>query len=870
MISLARRLSDHLAQREEVVASFRLAHFRLASFILSDAVEYATDSAEPEWQQLLSWASVFAQSDIDVHVELAMVASISALLTANTTANEARQAATFILESCSNMPTIELARERGLVGEDYANQHVSVLLGRHQRRLRHFIFDDYKRVALPVTEFQERIWDALAKRGDTAFSAPTSAGKSFVLVRWLAQSLLDSQSNSVMAYIVPSRALISQVRNNLADMFSEYGITPRIITLPTLYRHSTDRGTILVMTQERIERLFSVTSDLSLQALVIDEAHKLGEGARGVVLQRVIDETLARSRMCKVVLAAPHAKNTEVLLPRSSASVSLEAPPVVISDSRPTVLQNLLWITPIPRRVSRWSVTLVHDDQLGVIGEFQLGSRVTGKKRQLASLAHHLCGVEGGNIVFTNGAAEAEEVALHISGLIELSGGLSDIHKDVTDLAKLVKDTIHPSYPLASTLQYGIGIHYGDMPEIARREQERLFDEGKLSFLVCTSTLLEGVNLPCKNLFIWGPSQGRKNRMTEHAFWNLAGRAGRWGREFAGNIFCVDVHDIKQWPNGPPTRRYAQNVSHSGAQLLDKINQFKDFALSTDPLQDSIKKENRYFEQVLGELVGTFLDGRNISQVGWAQWGNPEQLKMLNDIVGAVVCKLTAPVDVLKRHRGINPILVSMFYDYLKSLDAGEAETLLPMTLATPDAFLMLSDNMKLCDRFLGSDFGTDSQIHLKAGITIGWIRGLPLGQIINDRIRYTSKSPNFKITREIRSVIEIINKNARYLIPKYLSCYSDCVASWFNEIGRADLVEEVADIRDMLETGVADRTMIALVGLGLSRTAAVEIAQRIPDSEFSVDDAIKWLQGRNLEVYGISPVIIREVSRVLDATQFL
>jgi len=73
-----------------------------------------------------------------------------------------------------------------------------------------------------------------------------------------------------------------------------------------------------------------------------------------------------------------------------------------------------------------------------------------------------------------------------------------------------------------------------------------------------------------------------------------------------------------------------------------------------------------------------------------------------------------------------------------------------------------------------------------------------------------------------------------------------------------------------MLESGVTERTMIALIGLGLSRTAAVELAGGIPNTELSVEEVITWLRGRPLEVYGISPVIIREVKRVLETTDFL
>lgn len=865
MSTLASNISTHLLTRDEVQESFRRAHFRLAAWNLGHILNVET-FIEPQWPSLLSWASVLSQSDKDQHVELALEASISALLTANSDVAEAHQAAAYILESCSNLPTLELAYSRGIVRriDEFAN--ASERLKSCKRRLNHFIFDDFEEITLPVTCFQENIWQALQGDDDVAFSAPTSAGKSYILMQWLASSLAKSNNGSVFAYIVPSRALITQVKNDLVDKCTACKIFPRIVTLPTLFKIDNVRNTILVMTQERIERLFSV-ANLKLDSLIVDEAHKLGEGSRGVVLQRVIDEALSRNASCKVIMAAPHAKNAGILLPRSSGDIQDFSSDRAISDSSPTVLQNLFWITQTDYKPS-WNVTLVRNEETHEIGSFKLPTRLTGKKKILAALSKHLGGCEGGNIVYTNGPAEAENVALLISDTIKDIDGEVIVDPQVTELIKLIRDSIHPSYPLTQTLPVGVGFHYGDMPEIARREQERLFNEGKLSFLVCTSTLLEGVNLPCRNLFIWGPRQGNGKPMTEHAFWNLAGRAGRWGREFSGNIFCVDVHDEAQWPHGAPRRRYAQQVKHAGAELLNKLNEFATFASSSEPLVAS--RKNRYFEQVLGELVSARLSGPGIPSVGWAQWCDASQVDFLLSIADGVIRNLHAPSHILRKHRGINPVLISDFVCFLTKQPAILADSFMPMTPDILKAKKVLCSNMEYCEQFLGSDFGSPKQISFKAMIALDWILGKPLGYIINKRLDYVCRSGDCKISAEIRNIMDIINTNARYLIPKYLSCYSDCVAFWFENIQRYDLVADVKDIQDMLETGVAERTMIALIGLGLSRTAAVEISSHIPSSELSVAEVIMWLKGRNLAAYSISPVIVREVNKMLESTEFM
>jgi hypothetical protein len=59
---------------------------------------------------------------------------------------------------------------RGLVVSVDGPSRLPALLQRYQRRLQHIIFDDFAGSALPVTDFQEKIWDALSLEGDAALA----------------------------------------------------------------------------------------------------------------------------------------------------------------------------------------------------------------------------------------------------------------------------------------------------------------------------------------------------------------------------------------------------------------------------------------------------------------------------------------------------------------------------------------------------------------------------------------------------------------------------------------------------------------------------------------------------------------------------
>ena len=60
-----------------------------------------------------------------------------------------------------------------------------------------------------LTDFQERIWDCMDRDKLIGISAPTSAGKSFVILLKLVERL--SMENLDIVYIVPTLSLVNQV-----------------------------------------------------------------------------------------------------------------------------------------------------------------------------------------------------------------------------------------------------------------------------------------------------------------------------------------------------------------------------------------------------------------------------------------------------------------------------------------------------------------------------------------------------------------------------------------------------------------------------------------------------------------------------------
>src|SRR5690606_13946506 len=128
---------------------------------------------------------------------------------------------------------------------------------------------------------------------------------------------------------------------------------------------------------------------------------------------------------------------------------------------------------------------------------------------RLTEIALNISGESYGNIIYVNGAAQAEDVAKELYRNINNSL----FYEDIEELIEFSKTEVHKDFLLAKVLTKGIAYHYGNMPLTLKSEIERLFSENKIRFLICTSTLIEGVNLACRNIFVRGPKKGNKKLM---------------------------------------------------------------------------------------------------------------------------------------------------------------------------------------------------------------------------------------------------------------------------------------------------------------------------------------------------------------------
>ena len=408
------------------------------------------------------------------------------------------------------------------------------------------IFSDYKKdylkiPAAPELQFfgaQKRAYDHL---GDSYFSysAPTSMGKSF-LMRMFIKEQIKNDIHLNFAIIVPTKALINEtsqkiIKEDLKDFLKEKNY--KVINAESDIALEGKHNFIFVLTPERLLYLLISKPDLQIDYLFVDEAHKMsGKNSRGPFYYKTVDMLRNRANPPHFIFASPNVPNPEVYL-RLLTDINEHDNHKLRTTFSPVIQVKFLLD--------------LYNQEISIYNEHtEMEMHITDIRKEHASLTYFLLKIERRNdslpekmkrqtIVYFNGKAKAIDAALDLSQYLE---ELDD--EDLTSLSKDIANEVHGDYYLAKIIKKGIAYHIGYLPAAIRMRIEEMFRKGKITTMFCTSTLLEGVNLPADNLFITDNKIFR-SKMNPVDFRNLIGRVGRIEYNLYGNVFFVSPRNDK-------------------------------------------------------------------------------------------------------------------------------------------------------------------------------------------------------------------------------------------------------------------------------------------------------------------------------------
>jgi hypothetical protein len=310
-------------------------------------------------------------------------------------------------------------------------------------------------------------------------SAPTSFGKSLLVDAML----LDGRYKRV-AIVLPTIALLDEFRRRLILRFGR-----KYDVLMHHSESSTSDHVIFLGTQER---LINRTDLGYLDLVVVDEFYKLDparKDERSVTLNAAVYNLLTRSK--QFFFLGPNIENVQIS-----------------ADSR--------WKFSFLK--TRFSTVAV--DTYDLKGESDKPARLEEEIYRPSNWPA---------LVFVSSPDKANKLASRLAEKGEKIG-------EGRGLASWMVENYGGKWELSEAVALGIGVHHGRIPRALASRFIRLFNDKKIPVLICTSTLIEGVNTAAKTVLIYDKKIARDD-YDFFTYSNIRGRAGRLGQHHVGQVF---------------------------------------------------------------------------------------------------------------------------------------------------------------------------------------------------------------------------------------------------------------------------------------------------------------------------------------------
>lgn len=327
-------------------------------------------------------------------------------------------------------------------------------------------------------------------------SAPTSFGKSLLI-----EEVVASNKFKNIVIIQPTLALLDETRRKLQKYSELYKIIVRTTQEP-----SETRSNIFLFTAERVCEYIHFGS---VDFLVIDEFYKLSgnrDDERSSALNNAFYKLL---KLCnpQFYLLGPNIDHISDGFAEKYNAVFYKSKYSLV-DSNVVDLYNSTKKESVKDREIRLFELLVSLSQEQTIIYCSSPDRVR-------SLSKRFC-----SYLLETTKQEA------ISNL---------------PIIEWISNNISARWSINNILKYGIGIHDAALPKHITTTIIDYFNDNKLKYLFCTSTIIEGVNTSAKNIIYYDAKKGKDIPIDYFDYSNIKGRAGRMMEHYIGRIFNFNL-----------------------------------------------------------------------------------------------------------------------------------------------------------------------------------------------------------------------------------------------------------------------------------------------------------------------------------------
>jgi hypothetical protein len=450
---------------------------------------------------------------------------------------------------------------------------------------------------LPGKYFQEeqkQLLDLIKTNKNVVVSAPTSFGKSLLI-----EEIVASKEYTNIVIIQPTLALLEETRRKLLKYSDTYKIIVRTSQEPV-----TDKGNLFLLTAERV---YEYQDFPHIDFLIIDEFYKLSakrNDTRSDVLNNSF-YSLYKKFKCRFYLLGPNIDGISKGFEDNYNSVFFKTDYSLVDCFVENICNSK--------------------------GEFFKGNKE--KEKALFSLLARKNKEQ--SIVYCSSPDRALSIAMKFEEFLNEEESITQ----KIPLIEWIEQNITKHWGFVKLLKKGIGVHVGSLPKHITTSIIDYFNEGKLKYLFCTTTIIEGVNTSAKNMIFFDNKKGGgKNSSIDYFdYANIKGRSGRLMVHYTGNMYNFNpvpprenlIIDIPFFQQNPITPEVLINIDE--ADVRDKLSD--DFKLIKSLPEDEKKLYRQNSMSVFGQkklydfLMLTI--NTNHKYINWTVYPKYDQLKFV-------------------------------------------------------------------------------------------------------------------------------------------------------------------------------------------------------------------------------------------------
>lgn len=661
-----------------------------------------------------------------------------------------------------------------------------------------------------LTDFQKNIFEKCSTSKFLGISAPTSAGKSFIILLKSIDNILNEGGNIV--YVVPTLSLITQVVNDYHKKLKEF----EIYNYDILTNYSTDSNInkIYVLTPERAISAYNEEEKPfgKVNTFIVDEIQNIErieneDDERAKILFDSLVELSFSYDPKLIVFSGPRVTGLKTLGFDIFNNIESEE---INSYSSP--VSNFTYaIKKIGKKYFIKQYSQIKDEHLSIEITNNQNIKIGGKRydpkylNYLNAIVGNL-GNENKNILFSPTSDTSRRIA---NKLITDVKPIDDQNL-LNGLIEYISDTVHPNYDLCKTLKYRTAYHHGKVPLHVRNTLEYAIKSNMIDNIVCTTTLLQGVNMPAQNVIMRNGSLGSKARngiipsLTNYEISNLRGRAGRLLKDFIGRTFVLDENSFDEEESKQLFKDENKSLTSGYGKIFNEnckiINESLNNNVNNESLSDDIGNDVQflitYIRQIILKHKGKSIERLKSVGINYTK----EEIEL---IYKELTNELKIPLELCFRNRYIDPLILNQFY--IRSNEFNLPTKIIDRNLANELCKLVNQVRLKF-PNYYSKYFKRELDYSFFYTVS-DWAKEKPLKEILNDD--YFNDSNNIdKIIDKIQS--DICFNLTNLLKPLY------------------SILEINSKLISCIEMGAYNPITLHLIHLNIPREVAIKLKNTI------------------------------------------